>query len=83
MCGNIFKLLSLPNRKSWGAAILRERSPPPPVMCHMSHVTCHMSHVTGPMSQYINIYMYIFLLLFGQGGEKSRWIFCYQWGYPD
>ena len=25
---------------------MREGSPPPPVMCHMSRVICHVSHVT-------------------------------------
>ena len=32
------KTLSIPNRKSWGAAILRKIHPPPCVSCHMSHV---------------------------------------------
>ena len=31
----IFKTLPIPNRKSWGAEILRKCSPPPWVTCHM------------------------------------------------
>ena len=38
VCENIFKILSIPNHKSWEADILRECSPP--TMCHMSHVKC-------------------------------------------
>ena len=41
--------LSIPNRKNWGAEILRECLPP--TMCHMSHVPCQVScvrcHVSG------------------------------------
>ena len=40
VCGNIFKVLSIPNHKSWKAEILRECSPP--TMCHMSRVTCRI-----------------------------------------
>ena len=39
----ILKILSIPNRKSWGTDILRECSPP--TMCHMSFVTSHVSRV--------------------------------------
>ena len=41
----IFKTLSIPNCKSWGAKILRECSPP--TMCHMSCVTCHVYFFMG------------------------------------
>ena len=37
-----------PNRKSKGAEIFRECSPP--TICHVSHVTCHMLHVTCQVS---------------------------------
>ena len=40
----IFKTLSIPNSKSWGAKILRECSTP--TMWHMSCVTCYVSRVT-------------------------------------
>ena len=39
------RTLSIPNRKSWQADILRECSLPPCVTCHMSYVMCHMSHI--------------------------------------
>ena len=45
ICVDIFRTPSLPNRKSYGAEILREGSPPPLVMSHMSHVMCHVSKV--------------------------------------
>ena len=45
LCENILKTPLLPNRKSQGADIFRECSPPPPVICHVSHVMCHVSHV--------------------------------------
>ena len=48
LCENIFNKHSLPNRKSSGTDILRERSPP--LTCHVSCVTCHMSHVTCHVS---------------------------------
>ena len=48
VCGNIFKVLSIPSHKSWGAEILRECSPS--TMCHMSHVKCHLSGVTCQVS---------------------------------
>ena len=52
-CSNIFKAMSIPNRKSQGVDIFRESSSL--TMCHMSHVTCHMSrvrcHVSGIMCQ--------------------------------
>ena len=41
----IFKTLSIPNHKSWGADMKREFTPPLCVPCHMSYVTYHMSHV--------------------------------------
>ena len=44
----IFK--TLPNRKSYGAEILREGSPSLPVMCQMSHVTCNVLRVMSRMS---------------------------------
>ena len=40
----IYKTLSIPNHKSWGAEIWGECSFP--TMWHMSHVTYHMTHVT-------------------------------------
>ena len=46
--GNIFKVLSIPNHKSWGVEILRECSAP--TMCHMSHIICHMSGVRCQVS---------------------------------
>ena len=51
----IFKTLSNPNRKSQGAEILRECSPPhqvPHVTFHVSHVTCHMSQVRCHVSPF-------------------------------
>ena len=45
---NIFQKLSVPNRKSQGAGILRECSSH--TMCHMYGVTCHLSCVTCRMS---------------------------------
>ena len=48
----IFKTLFFPNRKSWGAEILRECSPPPCVTCHVSHVTWHVSHDMCHMSHF-------------------------------
>ena len=47
-----FKTLSLPNCKSQGAKILRERSPF--TMCHMSLVMCPVSHVICKVS-YVSI----------------------------
>ena len=54
-CSNIFRILSLPDCKSSGADILREGSPSPPVMFHMSCVINHMSCDTRHMS-----HVYIF-----------------------
>ena len=56
----IFKKSSIPNRKSQGAEILREYSPPPSVTFHVSHVTCHMSQscVTCQMSKFTCIFFY-------------------------
>ena len=54
---NIFQTLSIPNRKSYGAEVLRECSSH--TMCHVSShsmchlsffVMCHVSHVTCPLS---------------------------------
>ena len=39
----ISKTLYIPRRKSLGAELLRECSPP--TMCQISHITCHLSHV--------------------------------------
>ena len=39
----IFKTLSILNRKSWGAEVLWQCSPP--TMCDMSHVKCQMSGI--------------------------------------
>ena len=62
VCGNIFKTLSIQNRKSQRAEILRECSSHTMcyvscvichvsrVMCHVSLVTCHVSPVTCHMS---------------------------------
>ena len=49
----LFKTLSIPNRKSWGATIMREYSHPhhvSHVMCHLSCVMCHVSCVTFHLS---------------------------------
>ena len=43
------------HRKCLGAVILREGSPPPPIICHMSCVTCHMSNVT------CHVFLFFFL----------------------
>ena len=53
-CENIFRTPSLPNRKSWGADIFREGSPP--TTCHSLLVKCHMSYVT---CQYIHIILFL------------------------
>ena len=45
---HIFNILSVSNRKSWGAEIERECSPP--TMCHTSCVSCHMSCVMCQLS---------------------------------
>ena len=47
LCGNIFKAPSLPSRKSQGAEVLREGSPPPtcPVLNHGDHNTMCYSTV--------------------------------------
>ena len=42
---SVSKTLSIPNRKSLGAEILRKHFTPPCFIYHMSHVTCHMSGV--------------------------------------
>ena len=34
-------------------------------------IMCHMSHVMCHVSH-----------VTGQSGETSRWMVCYQWGYP-
>ena len=75
VCGNIFKVLSIPNHKSWGAEILKECSPP--TMCHMlcvkfhaSHVTCQVSGVTCHVSSVIFSFSFLFyklVELFGGG----------------
>ena len=44
------------------------------VTCHVSHVTCHMSHVTFYFIFIHNIFCY------GQSGEASWWMVCYQRG---
>ena len=44
----IFKTLYIPNRKSWGAEIFRECSPP--TMCHMSRVRSQGSSFLGNWS---------------------------------
>ena len=62
VCGNLFKDLSIPNHKSWGAEILRECSPP--TMCHMSRVICHVSGVTCQVSG-VTCH-FCFLLLFSK-----------------
>ena len=54
LCENILNNPSFRNRKSYGAKLLRESSPPPTchvsgVKCHASHIMCHMSHVTYHM----------------------------------
>ena len=81
VCGNIFKVLSIPNHKSWGAEILRECSPP--TMCHMSRVICQVSgvscQVSGVKCQVSGVIIFIFFL---QSGGACRWRACYQWGLP-
>ena len=44
----VFKTLSIANRMSWGAELLRACSPP--TICHMSRVTCQLSHVRFQLS---------------------------------
>ena len=46
VCGNIFKVPSIPNHKSWGAEIFERTFTPH----HVSHVTCPMSRVRCHMS---------------------------------
>ena len=36
---------------------MREGSPPPPVACHLSHVTRHMSRETYRVTDFFNIVM--------------------------
>ena len=52
----IFKALSILNRKSWGAVILRECSPP--TMCHMSHVMCQVSGVRCQVSHFFIFFFF-------------------------
>ena len=70
----IFKILSIPNLKSWEAEILRECSLL--TMCHMSCVTCHMSHVSCQISSVKCHYFFL------QSCGASRGRVCYQWGLP-
>ena len=50
---------------------MREGSPPPPVMCHMSRVMCQVSGVRGHVSHVTNvtcqIFFYKVVKLFGGG----------------
>ena len=66
VCGNIFKVLSIPNHKSWGAELLRECSPP--TMCHMSRVICHVScvrcQVSGVTCQVSDFFNFKFLFFY-------------------
>ena len=57
VCGNTFKTLSIPNRKSWGA---RENVHPTLcVMCQVSCVTCHVSPVMCRLSHVkCNFFLY-------------------------
>ena len=71
---NIFKTLSLPNRKSQVADILKKCSLP--TTCHMLLVICHMSHVLFQVS--CIPYKTFFWLL--QSGEAIWWGVCYQQG---
>ena len=48
VCENIFQTLSILNRTSKGAEILREFSSH--TMCHVSCVTCHMKRITYHVS---------------------------------
>ena len=79
---NIFQTLSIPNRKSQGAEILRECSSDTMchvscVMCHVSLIMCHMSPVTCHMSLFFYPSEKI-----GHSGGSSQWRVCYQWGLP-
>ena len=69
VCGNIFKVLSIPNHKSWGAEILRECSPP--TMCHMSRVICHVSGVTCQVSRVTCNFIIIILFFLTQWWSLS------------
>ena len=90
VCGNIFKTLSIPNRKSQGAEILRQCSSHTMchvscVMCHLSLVTCHVSYVTCHLSCVICHMSHVIIFLYhekiiGQSGGASRWRVCYQRG---
>ena len=63
VCGNIFKALSIPNHKSWGANILRECLTP--TICHMSRVKCYVSGVRCQVSGvrcHMSGVIYIFFL---------------------
>ena len=71
VCGNIFKALSIPNRKSQRAEILRECS---------SHTMCHLSHVK------IFSFFHLKKILkkkIGKSGGASRRRVCYQRGLPQ
>ena len=50
--------------------MLREGSPPPPLMCHVSHVTCHMSRVTFETSRWWVYYQQGYPVQF-----KSFWVY--------
>ena len=59
VCGNIFKVLSIPNHKSWGAEMLRKCSPP--TMCQMSRVIYHVSGVRCQVSGVRCDFFFIFI----------------------
>ena len=80
VCGNIFKALLIPNRKSQRAEILRECSSHTlchvsRIMCHVSHVTCHMSHVTCHLSHVKNIFLTHFYLKKKNKNKKSNFFY--------
>ena len=59
----IFRTLSIPNHKNYGAEILWECSPPTRcpmscVTCHMSGVRCQVSGVRCQVSQHMYIYFF-------------------------
>ena len=60
---NPFKTLSIPNRKSWEAEVLRECSPP--AKSQMSPVTCQ---VPGVRCQVSCVQCLIFIFFWGGGG---------------
>ena len=83
LCETIFNKPSFPSRKSYGADILRESSPPSHLShvrftCQVSHVPCHKSHVKcNCMTGYIYLTGYMeSWWIFLSGGVASGMMCC-------